>query len=178
MKRRIEGLFDSFVKENHLDIKLSYCMPNGYQDAFGTFDIAVQTLYLNAQMLESKPAYETLFYFYHELRHAVQYTHPERFDKAIQESIHYVILYNGNCFKLVDREWKTCHLSGDEAYFILAYKNLPYELDANRYARDTVMALLPPHRAEIELLYRSWSPQRPLPFTELKKIFLQIDQAT
>lgn len=178
MKRRIEELFDSYVKENHLDIKLSHSMSDGYEDAFGTFDITVQTLYLNTRMLESKPAHETLFYFYHELRHAVQYIHPERFDKTIQESIHYVILYNGNCFKLVDKEWKSCHLSGDEAYFTLAYENLPYELDANRYARDTVTALLPQHRAEIESLYRSWLPQRTLPFTELKKIFLQIDQAT
>ena len=177
MKRRIEGLFDSYVKENHLDIKLSYCMPDGYENAFGTFDIAVQTLYLNTRMLENRPAYETLFYFYHELRHAVQYIHPERFDKAIQESINYVILYNGNCFKLVGREWKSCHLSGDEAYFTLAYENLPYELDANRYARDTVMALLPQHRAEIESLYRSWLPQRTFPSDELRAIFRRIDQS-
>lgn len=177
MKRRIEGLFDSYVKGNHLGIKLTYCMPDGYEDAFGTFDVTVQTLYLNIQMLESKPAYETLFYFYHELRHAMQYIHPEQFDKAIQESVNYVILYNGNCFKLVSGEWKSCQLFGDEAYFTLAYKNLPYELDANKYARDTIMALLPQHRAEIESLYRLWLPERAFPLDELKTIFRRIDQA-
>lgn len=177
MKHRIEGLFDSYVKENHLDIKLSYHMPDGYEDAFGTFDITVRTLYLNTRMLESKPAYETLFYFYHELRHAVQYIHPEQFDEAIQASINYVILYNGNCFKLVDKEWKSCRLSGSEAYFALAYENLPYELDANKYARDAVMALLPEHQAEIESLYRSWMPQKVFPLDELQTIFYRIDQS-
>jgi hypothetical protein len=35
---------------------------------------------------------------------------------------------------LINGKWKNCHLSGEEEYFICAYENLPYELDAHEYA--------------------------------------------
>ena len=71
LKYDVEKLFYSFVMENHLDIQLSYAMPPGYEDAFGTFDTTVKTLFLNKELLENRPEFEVLFYFYHELRHAV-----------------------------------------------------------------------------------------------------------
>ena len=143
LKFDAEKLFYSFVGENHLDIQLSYSMPPGYEDAFGTFDITVKTLFLNRALLKNRPEFEVLFYFYHELRHAMQYIFPDRFSQSVQDSISYVILFNGQCFKLVEGEWKNCQLPGEEEYFTLVYENLPYELDANLYACDTVKALLP-----------------------------------
>lgn len=177
MSMSIEKLFLSYIKENDLDIKLSYLMPVGYEDAFGTFDITCKTLFLNAKLLESGPVYEVLYYFYHELRHAVQYIHPEQFDKLVQESINYVILYNGTCFKLLDGAWRDCQLSGEQEYFTLAYENLPYEIDANQYARDAVKALLTEYDAEIELLYRSWLPEKTVQQDELEALYRRIDQA-
>lgn len=173
----IEKPFLSYIEENDLDIELSCSMPAGYEAAFGTFDITCKTLFLNAKLLKSGPVYEALYYFYHELRHAVQYIHPERFDGPIQKSIHYVILYNGTCFKLVNGAWRDCQLCGGQAYFTLAYENLPYEMDANQYARDTVKALLPKYDAEIESLYRSWLPEKVVPQGELETLYRQIDQA-
>lgn len=177
MKTKIEGIFFPYIKKNELDIILSYSMPTGYEDAFGTFDITCKTLFFNANMLESKPIYEVLYYFYHELRHAEQYLHPQRFEEPIQKSIDYVVLYNGTCFKLIEGEWVGCQLSGEQEFFTLAYENLPYELEANRYARDTVKALLPEYDAEIESLYRSWLPKKTMPKGELKAVFSRIDQA-
>lgn len=75
---------------------------------------------------------------YHELRHAMQYLKPERFDETIQESRFYVVLYNGTCFKLVDHDWKECVLDGEEEYFTAAYLSLPYEMDANTFAYERV----------------------------------------
>ena len=51
-------------------------------------------------MLQSAPEYETMFYLVHELRHAEQYQHPERFDAMIRVSLPYVVLYDGTCFRL------------------------------------------------------------------------------
>lgn len=177
MSMSIEKMFLSYIKENDLDIKLSYSMPVGYEEAFGTFDITCNTLFLNTKMLESKPIYEVLYYFYHELRHAKQYIHPRQFDELIQKSIHYVILYNGTCFKLIEGKWKSCQLSGEQEYFTLAYENLPYEIDANQYARDTVKALLPKYDTEIESLYQSWLPGKMVPQDELEAIYRRINQA-
>lgn len=173
----VEKLFYSFVGENDLDIQLSYIMPSGYEDAFGTFDITVKTLFLNRDLLESESEFKVLFYFYHELRHAVQYTHPQKFPKPIRESINYVILYNGLSFKLIGGKWKSCHLVGNEEYFTLVYENLPYELDANLYAHDMVKALLPQYKSDIESLYCSWLPQRSISKEEFASIFRQIDNS-
>ncbi len=177
MKCDIEKLFYSFIKENSLDIQLSYVMPSGYEDAFGTFDITIKTLFLNRNLLEDESEFEALFYFYHELRHALQYIHPQKFPKSIRESINYVILYNGLCFKLVNGEWKKCQLVGNEEYFTVVYENLPYELDANLYARDMVKALLPEYKSDIESLYNSWLPQKHISEEELTSIFRQIDSS-
>lgn len=177
MKYDIENLFYSFIKENDLDIQLSYIMPSGYEDAFGTFDITVKTLFLNRDLLESESEVEVLFYLYHELRHALQYIHPQKFSKPIRESINYVVLYNGLCFKLVNGEWKNCQLTGNEEYFTLVYENLPYELDANLYAHDMVKALLPEYNSDIESLYSSWLPQKSISKEELASIFRQIDSS-
>lgn len=175
LKFDIEKLFHSFIKTNRLDIQLSYAMPPGYEDAFGTFDILKKTLFLNKALLACKPEFEILFYFYHELRHAMQYNCPSEFSKSIQNSIHYVVLYNGQCFKLVDGEWKSCQLVGEEEYFTLVYKSLPYELDAILYARDTVKKLLPENKMEIESLCSLWMPQKHIAEEELASIFRRID---
>ena len=39
MEFELEKLFSSYIKENQLDLELSYFMPPGYENAFGTFDI-------------------------------------------------------------------------------------------------------------------------------------------
>ena len=130
---------------------------------------------MNRGLLESKPEFEVLFYFYHELRHAMQYVCPEKFPESIRNSINYVILYNGLCFKLAGNEWKSCQLVGEEEYFTFLYKNLPYELDANLYARDTAKALLPEYRSDVDSLCSLWLPQKSISEEELASVFRQID---
>lgn len=176
MKAWIEELFYRYIEENQLDIELSYSMPEGYENAFGTFDITNKTLFFNDGLIKRGPTHEALFYFYHELRHAMQYIHPQQFDAFVQASLPYVLLYNGICFKLVDGAWKSCRLSGEETYFTLAYESLPYEIDANKYACETVKALLPEYAAEIESLCRSWVPEQTLPPDEVETVFRRIDQ--
>ncbi len=67
-------------------------MPAGYETAYGTYDVTINTLFLNTAILGNAPKYEVLFYLFHELRHAMQYLRPIMFDDKIKESINYVIL--------------------------------------------------------------------------------------
>ena len=130
----VQGYIEPFCKEKDIAVHLSEKMPEGYETAFGSYDVTCNTLFLNSKLLRQAEQYESLFYLYHELRHAEQYLHPERFGPEIQQSRQYVILYNGICFKLVGGVWRQCVLQGEEAYFTDAYKSLPYELDANDFA--------------------------------------------
>lgn len=50
-----------------------------YETAYGTYDVTVNTLFLNTAILQGAPEYGVLFYLFHELRHAVQYLHPVLF---------------------------------------------------------------------------------------------------
>lgn len=40
--------FDQFCGENHIEIALSYEMPEGYETAFGSFDVVRRTLFLKS----------------------------------------------------------------------------------------------------------------------------------
>lgn len=168
---------NAFCKENDLILSLSYDMPVGYESAYGTYDVTTNTIYLNRDLIQNAPAYEALYYLYHELRHAMQYCQPERFDSNIQKSINYVILYNGVCFKLVENAWRTCALSGSEDYFTAAYLNLAYETDANRYAYTKVKEICG-DSPELQELYDFWMPKVSFSDDEYAKLFAQIDENT
>ena len=173
---RIETLVSEFCADNQLSVQVSYEMPAGYETAFGTYDVTINTLFFNLEMLKNAPEHEVLFYLYHELRHAVQYLHPEVFDTQIQESRFYVVLYNGTCYKLVGNDWQECALEGDESYFTNAYLSLPYEVDANAYAYEKVKALCGDSLELLEL-YNAWVPEKRWTYEALKALFCQIDGA-
>ena len=171
---QISELVASFCGEYEISVNLSQDMPDGYETAFGTYDVTVNTLFLNFSMLQSAPEYEILFYLYHELRHALQYLHPELFDAQIQESRQYVVLYNGTCFKLVGNNWHQCVLEGEEDYFTDAYMSLPYEMDANNFAYEKVKTILG-DLPELQKLYRAWMPKTRWPYEEHRKLFARIE---
>ena len=133
-------LVESICAERGLSVVLSWDMPQGYETANGTFDPVAKTLFLNPAVLQSAPEYETMFYLVHELRHAEQYQHPERFDAMIRVSLPYVVLYDGTCFRLRGETWQECRLDGGEERFRDAYLGFPYEVDANEFAAQRVKA--------------------------------------
>lgn len=171
---KIVHLVDAFCHERGLSITLSYDMPTGYESAYGTYDVTINTLFLNVQILHDAPEYEVLFYLLHELRHAMQYLRPELFDSQIQESRFYVVLYNGVCYKLVDNTWQEVALEGSEDYFTRAYLSLPYELDANAFAYEKVKEICGDTPQLLEL-YSFWIPEEKMDHDELRKLFVRID---
>ena len=172
-----EKHFRAYCEENSLSIKISFDMPEGYETANGTFDPTVNTLFINKEMLQSKPEYEQLFYLFHELRHALQYLRPERFDVLISRSRIYVIQYDGVCYKLVDGEWRACKLDGSIEYFSELYLGQPYERDANDFAYEKVKALLGAS-LDLQELHAFWMPKKVIEDQAYKKLYRQIDAMT
>ncbi len=150
-------------------------MPIGYDTAYGTYDVTVNTLFFNTNILHNAPEYEVMFYLFHELRHAVQYLLPMLFDKKVKESMAYVILYNGVCFKYVDNEWHKCVFNdANEEYFTRAYMSLPYEIDANLFAYEKAKEICG-DSVELQELLDSWIPKDRLDYSEYEKLFRCID---
>ncbi len=174
MMNEIERIVLKFCRENSIAVKLSYDMPTGYETAYGTYDVTVNTLFINIAMLQNAPRYEILFYLFHELRHAVQHLCPMLFDAQIKESVIYVILYNGTCYKLVGNAWQECRLDGDTDYFARAYKNLPYEMDANTFAYERVKQICG-DSAQLQELLAFWIPKDSFDYEEYRKLFRRID---
>ena len=176
-RNEIESIIAGFCEENSLAVTLSCDMPAGYETAYGTYDVTINTLFLNAQLLQDAPEHEVLFYLFHELRHAMQYLRPESFDPQIQESRFYVVLYNGVCYKLVDNAWQEVVMEGAEDYFTRAYMSLPYELDANSFAYERVKDICG-NTDELQSLYSFWIPAEKMDYVELHGLFIRIDTAT
>ncbi len=172
--RNIEEIIAAFCKENSISVILSHDMPAGYESAYGTYDVTLNTMFLNTAILQDAPEYEVLFYLFHEVRHAVQYLHPELFDPQIQESRFYVVLYNGICYKLVSNTWQEVALEGSEEYFTHAYMSLPYELDANAFAYEKAKEICG-DTAQLRELYAFWVPTAQIQYPELGTLFRQID---
>lgn len=170
----VEHLFNEYCIENNIHTKLSYDMPTGYETSFGTYDCTIDTLFINNEILDTFDLSEVLFFLYHELRHAVQYQHSELFSEHIKESLKYVILYNGTSFKLINGEWNTCKLLGEEEFFSEAYLNLPYEIDANEYAYNKVISLLG-NSEKLQNIYKLFKPQLVWRYDKMKEIFKLID---
>lgn len=173
-RKEIESIIAAFCKEYRLDVMLSCDMPTGYETAYGTYDVTINTLFLNLQLLHDAPEYEVLFYLFHELRHAVQYLHPELFDPQIRESCFYVVLYNGICYKLAGGTWHEVVLEGTEEYFTHAYMSLPYELDANAFAYEKVKEICG-DTVQLRELFTYWVPSEQMQYPELETLFRQID---
>jgi len=170
----LSNLVSSFCVENGVSINISQDMPDGYDAAYGTYDVTVNTLYFNLRRLENAPEYEVLFYLYHELRHAVQYLRPELFDEQIRESRVYVVLYDGTCFKLIENAWHKSCLKGMQVDFINAYLSLPYELDANTFAYEKVKTVYGSSDG-LDSLYHIWMPETKWEYQEYNKLFQLID---
>ncbi len=167
-------IVNRFCYDNGISVNLSYDMPEGYEAAYGTYDVTINTLFLNTAVLEDAPRYEMLFYLFHELRHAMQYLRPHLFSERIRESRFYVVLYNGICYKLIDNVWQKCTLEGAEEYFSLAYMSLPYEVDANNFAYEKTKEICG-DITDLNELHAFWIPKNTLDYSEHQKLFRRID---
>ena len=168
--------FDEYREENKLSLSLSYTMPCGYETAFGTFDLNLQTIFINKNLLKDKEEFEQAFYLFHELRHAVQYINPQSFNDIINESLSYIIMYDGTCYKQVGDKYYKYKIDGDEEFLKNLYVNQPYEVDAKEYAYKKVCEVMR-FSKELEHLYHRWIPKRKISNETYRLIYKEIDKS-
>lgn len=169
--------FEAYCRDHFLKLCLSFDMPAGYETANSTFDFETKTVYINAESLSEAPDYEQAFFFFHELRHALQYLRPELFNHEIRRSLPYTIMFDGTCYKLVEGQYLECRLEGGEEYFTDIYLGQPYEVDANKYAYEKAKTLYEDSE-ELKKLYEFWIPRKPVPDELYDSIFAEIDEKT
>ena len=167
--------FDEYCEENKLSLSLSYTMPCGYETAFGTFDLNLQTIFINKNLLKDKEEYEQAFYLFHELRHALQYSNPQSFNNIINESLSYIIMYDGTCYKQVGDKYYKYKINGDEEFLKNLYVSQPYEMDANEYAYKKASEVMG-FSKELEQLYHRWMPKSRVPNEIYRLIYKEIDK--
>lgn len=166
---KITKIVNDFKNQEGVEFALSFVMPAGYENAFGTFDIEKNTLFIN---LDKQFGGDRLvFTLFHELRHSLQYLKPQIFSKEIQTSKNYVIGYDGHCYKLVDGKWRECKLEGYD--FLSHYLSLPYERDANDYAFK-MSCLMLGQSDELQRIYAQTKPENLI--VDFSKIFSEIDE--
>ena len=166
--------FDEYCEENKLS--LSYTMPCGYETAYGTFDLNLQTIFINKNLLKDKEEFEQAFYLFHELRHALQYTNPQSFNNIINESLSYIIMYDGTCYKKIGDKYYKYKINGDEEFLKNLYISQPYEMDANKYAYKKVCEVVG-FSKELEQLYHRWIPKRRISNETYRLIYKEIDKS-
>ena len=168
--------FDEYCEENKLSLSLSYIMPCGYETAFGTFDSNSLTVFINKNLLNDREEFEQAFYLFHELRHALQYTNPQSFNNVINESLSYIIMYDGTCYKKVRDKYYKYKINGDEEFLKNLYVNQPYEVDANEYAYKKVCEVMG-FSKELEHLYHRWIPKSRISNETYRLIYKEIDKS-
>ena len=173
-KEHLEEQARAFCAEHGVQVRLFYEMPRGYEEAYGTYDR--NSVFLNGSLLQNAPEEVVLFYLFHELRHALQHQHPERLFAVVRESLPYVVLYDGTCYRLTPDGEQVCHLDGGAEVFTDAYLGLPYEEDANAYAYARVCALCG-ETEELRRLREFWRPKRAWTAEEYRRLFRRIDRA-
>lgn len=171
---RYKEHFKKYCKENGLSLLLSFAMPAGYETAFGTFDSNSLTVFINKNLLKDREEFEQAFYLFHELRHALQYINPQSFNNMINDSLSYIIMYDGTCYKQVGDKYYKYKINGDEEFLKNLYVSQPYEMDANKYAYKKVSEVMG-FSKELEQLYHSWIPKRRISNETFRSIYKEID---
>lgn len=167
--------FNKHVYETGLSSSISFDMPKGYENANGMYDSEKKILYINATLLKETPDVVKAFYLFHELRHAEQYSFPNRFDDVLRMALNYDIGYEGTCCKRVNGKWIDCHLDGGEEKFTALYLSQPHEIDANKFAYQKAKELYGDSE-ELNRLQSFWIPSHPIHSLDYLDIYNLIDK--
>lgn len=139
-----------------LNIKLCFTMPEGFEQAYGVTNPVTGDIHVNEALWDPSNPVEPLFYFLHELRHAIQAAHPDWFSRAIQLNARYILQYDGTAYKIEQHEILEVKLPGEQAYFTELYLASPAEVDANAFAYRCLSGV---GGEKLERLYAMWSPE-------------------
>lgn len=156
IKTILQRVFQLAKDGLNLNIKLCFTMPEGFEQAYGVTNPVTGNIHVNEALCSPSNLVEPLFYFLHELRHAIQAAHPDWFSEAIQRNARYILQYDGTAYKIENNEILEVKLPGEQAYFTELYLASPAEVDANAFAYRCLSGV---GGEKLERLYAMWSPE-------------------
>ena len=156
IKTVLQRVFQLAKDGLNLNIKLCFTMPEGFEQAYGVTNPVTGDIHVNEALCNPSNPVEPLFYFLHELRHAIQAAHPDWFSKAIQRNARYILQYDGTAYKIEHHEILEVKLPGEQAYFTELYLASPAEVDANAFAYRCLYGV---GGETLEQLYAMWTPE-------------------
>lgn len=155
-KTIMQHVFQLAKEELELNINLCYTMPEGFQQAYGVTNPVTGDIHVNEALWDPSNPVEPLFYFLHELRHAIQAAHSDWFSRAIQLNARYILQFDGTAYKIEQHEILEVKLPGEQAYFTELYLASPAEVDANAFAYRCLSGV---GGEKLERLYAMWTPE-------------------
>lgn len=155
----IHAIFDEINHEYDLNIVLETVMPIGYESANGITDISQNKIFINLQGDKKDNSIMPLFSLLHEMRHVIQYRYNEQFSQLLVRSLQYAIMYDGHAYKLVDNEWLECVLQEEQEYCKELYLLSPNEIDANKYAYNYLLNIIPEWKGKLDAILNFWLPK-------------------
>ena len=84
-------------------------------------------------------------------------------------------MYDGTCYKIVNRKYSECKLEGGEDYFTNIYLGQPYEVDANEYAYEQAKKIYG-DSDDLRKLYEFWIPSQPVSDNVYALVYDLIDE--
>lgn len=177
----IRDIFNEINHEYDLNIVLETVMPVGYESANGTTNISQNKIFINLGETKENDSIMPLFTLLHEMRHVIQYRYKEQFPPLLLRSLQYAIMYDGHAYKLVGNKWLECVLQEEQEYCKELYLLSPNEVDANKYAYNYLLNIVPERKGELDGILNFWLPrhiyikEEDAEF-ELKRIYDYIDK--
>ena len=156
-KAILVDLFDFTQNYFGLSASLSFSMPVGFEEAYGTTKPASGDIYLNETLWDTCEPIEPLYYFLHELRHSIQYACPTLFPKEYELNSRYVIQFDGIGYKIDNENTIEVKLGENTDYYTELYLATPCERDANLFAFRCLTNA--GATGYIDMLYEMWSPK-------------------
>ncbi len=156
-KSIMQGLFQLAKDAFQLDIQLLFSMPFGFEAAYGLADPVTGDIRVNEAKWPACDPIEPLYYFLHELRHAIQSARPELFPRGIEINSRYMIQFDGVGYKVDGDDVITVKLEGSRGYFTDLYLASPSERDANLFAYRCLKAAGASGR--LEQIHAMWTPK-------------------
>ena len=139
-----------------MDVELSFTLPEGFEAANGLMDPETGDIMVNESLFDDPREFLPLFIFLHELRHGIQKAKTELFSEEIAVNCEHIIQFDGTGYRVEGKTVTTVQMEGPREFFTELYLGSPAEIDANRFAYETLRQF--GDDEALEEHYRIWSP--------------------
>ena len=155
----IYAIFNNINQEYDLNVKLETVMPEGYETANGMTDVSKNKVYINLSEAKRDNTIMPLFALVHEMRHVIQYRYKEKFSPLLVR-----VCSMQSCMMDMHINWLmviglNVNYQKVKKYCTELYLMSPNEVDANKFAYEYLLDLVPEWKDELDKVLDFWLPK-------------------